>query len=109
MPHVNSLLSAFGLVKGNDMGQYTITKVIGTEHSVRRYQQYSYDIEVTLTSVHHNASTRELFDYFNHNILSTQMKILATKNYYECTIDLVDYSIHSNEIIIKLKGNAYRA
>lgn len=108
MPSLSSFVSAFGLKQGAEIGGYVITGVHGRENTIKRYHEYSFDIDVTLEPFHPNATLRKLFSQVDGDILSQVHSIKAITNYYICSLSLLNYQQNGKNVTLYLKGMAIR-
>jgi hypothetical protein len=111
MPAAQEFLNGFGLVEGKKLAGYTLTAAEATELSVKRYQEYHYDI--TLAFRNDGYGTYENLYYSLHPYLTLEHIIYGVKNPYRCIIDEpkdgdVDI-LRDNTIIFRLIGHAYRS
>jgi len=44
MPTTEKFLSSFGFIKGTQFDDYILEEVTSTHNTIKRYQQYEYDI-----------------------------------------------------------------
>lgn len=117
MPEPGKFLHGFNLIYGTQMGQYTLINADSTHRTVRRYQEYAYDITLIFkpnTGLVTAENYKELYNQLVQNI-STPRTIYGIRNPYRCIIDIPpmdDYLIHRNElgnIVFHLSGHAYRS
>ena len=110
MPEAAEFLNGFGLVRGAQFGGYILDNAISTHESVKRYQEYRYNITLTFRRL--GSGTYDDFFHTVMNKISQQPIIYGIRNPYHCIIDppqngdiIQDYQEH---IIFKLIGHSYR-
>ena len=111
MPGPEEFLEGFGLIKGKKIAGYTLTSATATHESIKRYQEYRYNI--TLTFRNNGSGTYENLYLSLHPYLVLEHTIYGIRNPYRCIIDEPqdgDVDIHSDgSIIFHLTGHSYRS
>lgn len=49
MPDWNLYLEAFGIIRGLQVGNYTVTNVTASRHQIIKYRKYEYQTNITFT------------------------------------------------------------
>ena len=109
MPDAEKFLSSFGFINGHQFDGYILKLATATHVTVKRYQEYKYDIELLFTNVG-NGTWESLFNILQKNI-SEENIVKGARNPYLCVIDYPAYGDvykENNNIRIYLTGHAYR-
>lgn len=113
MPNANKFLSGFGLTKGFHLAGYILSEVSSTHVTIKRYQEYRYDITLIFTKLDNvsNVSYEQLYTQLLP-IISEEHIIYGVSNPYRCVIDEPkdgDIYIHDDgSIEFQLTGHSYR-
>lgn len=88
MPGIAKLLAGFGLVKGLQIGGYGLVNVAGSEHSIVRYREYEYMVQLTFEPIYAGYNSATLLNMLYNNYL-TPPRIIASDygNPYLCHFD----------------------
>src|SRR5579885_305208 len=110
MPTPDKFLRAFGFVSGAHFDGYTLEHVFSTHNTIKRYQEYEYDITLTFEN-NRNGDIEELFRIILDHI-SYEHIVKGVKNPYRCIIDQPHYTnIHKDKngsVTVNLVGHSYR-
>ena len=109
MPTSEKFLSSFGFIKGHQFDNYLLNQVNATHITVRRYQEYEYNIELSFFNIG-NGTWENLFKVLQ-KIITEEHIVKGARNPYRCSIDYPSYgdvSGNDKDIKIKLTGHAYR-
>jgi hypothetical protein len=83
MPDPDKFLAGFHLINGTQFGGYILKSATATHESIVRYQEYRYQIRLIFSG---GNNYQNLFYAVTDEISQTH-DILATRNYYRCSID----------------------
>ena len=110
MPYAAEFLAGFGLIKGKTLAGYVLVDATSTHDTVRRYQEYSYNI--TLTFQNQGYGSYENLFFALEPYLLAEHTIYGVRNPYRCVIDQVrdgDVDLFNDgTVVFHLKGHAYR-
>lgn len=112
MPVAADFLNGFGFIVGRTIDGFTLTHAESTHESVKRYQEYRYDMTLIFTRNTKQATHADLLKALLP-IIQEQHIIYGIRNPYRCTIDTPDITAitdtDTEHIMIKLLGHSYRA
>ena len=117
MPNANEFLLGFGFTRGLKLAGYTLINATSTHETIKRYNEYRYDIILLFQNNDHRmgASSLQQYDDFSDeimNIISEEHIIYGIRNPYLCKIDLpIEGDIFQDEygdITLYLTGHSYR-
>jgi len=109
MPTPEKFLSSFGFIVNSQFDGYILTEATATHTSVKRYQEYEYNIELIFYDIG-NGQWENLFNILKNNI-SKEHIIKGQRNSYKCIIDYPSYgdAYQDNDYIrLSLIGHSYR-
>lgn len=109
MPDSNQFKNGFGFNEGTKYGNFIISNTNINESTVKRWEEYSYIIDITFKC---DNPTAEQINFLKNLILEKTkitMTIYGKKNPYKCSIseEFVPTPINGG-IIFHFKGNALR-
>ena len=110
MPDAAQFLSGFGFTRGSQFGGYILTNATSTHESIKRYQEYKYEITLTFTN-QGVGNYNNLFHLVMEKI-SQQPIIYGIRNPYRCIIESPQYGDileDDRTITFNLHGHSYRA
>lgn len=111
MPNASDFLAGFGLTRRTEIGGYILNEVHSTHVSIKRYQEYRYDI--TLTFINMGSGIYEKLLSGLRSLISGEHIIYGIRNPYRCVIDPIQHGDISEDtegiIVIQLTGHSYRA
>ncbi len=111
MPDAAEFLSGFNLIQGHVFGNYILNSATSTHQSIKRYQEYYYQITIVFEKISEKASYEDLFHLVIKEINQEHI-IYGIRNPYRCLIDYpVNGDITQDEagnITFKLTGHSYR-
>lgn len=111
MPTPDKFLRSFGFVSGAHFDGYTLEHVSSTHDTIKRYNEYEYDIQLTFENAR-DGSLDKLFDIILKQV-SYEHIVKGARNPYRCVIDQFSHhDIQQNkngDITINLVGHSYRA
>lgn len=108
MPHIVELLNGFNFINGLKIDGYTLVSTSGQHHEIRRYQEYSYDIELNFSGA---GSHSNLINGIN-NMVKDNKIIYGVRNPYNCSISPIsEHNIIDtpNGVKITMIGHSHRA
>jgi hypothetical protein len=114
MPKAHEFLNGFGLIPNTMFAGYQLTSATSTHQSIKRYQEYQYQITLVFMGQPNYTET----DYRNlfHAVMAktTQEHIIyGIRNPYRCIIDPPSQGdivgTLSGPITFNLMGHSYRA
>lgn len=109
MPHAAEFLAGFGLTTGTQISGYRLDQASATHVSIKRYQEYQYDITLKFTNL---GSGKYENLYANVlRIISQEHIVYGIRNPYRCIIDRPqqgDIIDENGTIIFHLTGHSYR-
>jgi hypothetical protein len=89
MPSPTQLLADYKVTNGNTYANYKITNVNITEHSIVRYNEYAFDIDVTLTWQGAGApsmeAANEMLKAFFATVVRDRIVLSDSGRPYQCT------------------------
>ena len=85
MPIPQKFLSGFGFIEGLQFDGYILNKVHSSHITIKRYQEYEYDIQLTFINMG-NGTWNDLFKVIVEHI-SYEYIIKGARNPYRCIID----------------------
>jgi len=108
MPKPEKLLSHFGFKRNLTLGNYELKEVKSSHNIIKRFDEYSYDIELTFRPLK-DSDYNELYHKLLGMIKSPKI-IKGIRNPYKCRIyqpyDIVE--LNNSDIIFYLNGHAKR-
>lgn len=108
MPEANEFLDVFGLIIGTKFDGYTLKEASSTHESIKRYQEYNYNITLVFTNM--GSGTYDTLFYSLIDYISQQPIIYGLRNPYKCSIKPPTTLYYDNDgsIIFQLTGHSYR-
>lgn len=111
MPVPEKFLRAFGFVSGAHFDGYTLEHVSSTHNTIKRYQEYSYDITLIFDN-NRDGNLDELFRIVLDHI-SYEHIVKGARNPYRCVIDQPHHSDIKQDkngtVTMYLTGHSYRS
>lgn len=110
MPDAADFLDGFGLIEGTEMAGYRLTRASSSHETIRRYQEYRYDITLVFTNLGQGVYENLYGEVLS--LISQERIIYGIRNPYRCIIDTPQYGDIEGEsdgtIIFHLTGHSYR-
>jgi len=110
MPEAAEFLAGFNFIQGRVFANYTLVSAVSTHQSIKRYQEYFYDI-VLIFKNGGQGIYNNLYDAVMNEIQQEHI-IYGIRNPYRCIIDPPSYGNILQDgdgtITFKLTGHSYR-
>jgi len=110
MPDAADFLAGFGLIRGTEIAGYRLDQASSTHVTVKRYQEYSYDITLVFTNSGHGVYNNLFTGVMS--LIQGERVIYGIRNPYSCVIDPIKHGDILQDdhgtITFQLTGHSYR-
>ena len=107
MPKPEKFLKSFDLQEDHIYGNYLLTNITITHKTIKRYEEYEYEITLIFQAITKNASLDELYKILEDELSESKI-IYGVKNPYLCDISLDSIKEADKSIVVKLTGHAIK-
>jgi hypothetical protein len=105
MPSPSAFLRGFGLTKGYEIADYTLSEIHIEHQEVQRYREYVYPITLTFTGGNDVNSLKRMLQ---NQLGKSKIINSAYGNPYECNIGNLNFSQRGQDVIVSATGHGYR-
>jgi len=112
MPELHLFIDGFDLSKNTEIGNYTVSNVIGSEYSIIRYKKYGYNLKVEFT---YHGSGDYINDFKNLNkyireLMSKERIINSSHGTpYLCSLSEINHKSSQTKVTYNFTGFAHKA